>query len=107
VRVDRGQSKLAQSLQEAVLAAKRDNPRRSIRQIQRLLEASGAAANNSLSSSAIHRLLQLHGLSRITGSVSLPEEKRSFGAEFAGSIWYGDVMHGPRLALNGQLRQTS
>ncbi|NDP40797.1 MAG: transposase [Rhodoferax sp.] len=106
VRVDRGQSKLAQSLQEAVLAAKRDNPRRSIRQIQRLLEASGAAANNSLSSSAIHRLLQLHGLSRITGSVSLPEEKRSFGAEFAGSIWYGDVMHGPRLAMKGQMRKT-
>jgi transposase InsO family protein len=106
VRVDRGQSKLSQSLQEAVLAAKRDNPRRSIRQIQRLLQASGASANDSLSSSSIHRLLQLHGLSRITGTPSLPEEKRSFGAEFAGSIWYGDVMHGPRLALGGQMRKT-
>ena len=106
VRVDRGQSKLTPALQEAVLSAKRENPKRSIRQIQRLLEASGAVANQSLSRSAVHRLLQQHGLSRITGSVSLPEERRSFGAEFAGSIWYGDVMHGPRLALGGQLRKT-
>ncbi len=106
VRVDRSLSKLSPALQEAVLAAKQENPKRSIRQIQRLLEASGAAANLSLSRSAIHRLLQQHGLSSITGSVSLPEEKRSFGAEFAGSIWYGDVMHGPRLALDGQMRKT-
>ncbi len=40
------------------------------------------------------------------GSSSLPEEKRSFTAEFAGSIWYGDVMHGPRVAIKGQLRKT-
>ncbi len=106
VRVDRGQSKLPPALQEAVLAAKRENPRRSIRQILRLLQAAGLQENRSLSRSAVHRLLQQHGLSRITGSVSLPEEKRSFGAEFAGSIWYGDVLHGPRLALGGQMRKT-
>ena len=106
VRVDRGQSKLTPALQEAVLAAKRENPKRSVRQILRLLESAGLQANNSLSRSAIHRLLQQHGLSNITGTPSLPEEKRSFGAEFAGSIWYGDVMHGPRLALDGQMRKT-
>ncbi len=106
IRIDRGQSKLSPELQEAVLAAKRDNPSRSLRQIQRLLQLTGVAANTSLSLSAIHRLLQQHGLSRITGSVSLPQEKRSFGAEFAGTIWYGDVMHGPHLALNGQMRKT-
>ena len=106
MRVDRGQSKLTAALQEAVLAAKRENPRRSIRQIQRLLEAAALVVNQSLSRSAIHRLLLHHGLSRITGSASLPEEKRSFGAEFAGSIWYGDVMHGPRVPIKGQLRKT-
>ena len=40
------------------------------------------------------------------GSASLPEEKRSFSAEFAGSIWYGDVMHSPCLPIQGQLRKT-
>ena len=105
-RVDRGQSKITPAVQAAILAAKRDNPRRSVRQIRRLLEADGQVAHDSLSRSSIHRLLQHQGLSRITGSSSLPEEKRSFGAEFAGTIWYGDVMHGPRVPINGQLRKT-
>ncbi len=106
VRVDRGQSKISPAIQEAVLAAKRENPRRSINQISRLLMAAGLVADQSLSRSSVHRLLQQNGLSQLTGSSSLPEEKRSFGAEFAGSIWYGDVMHGPRVAVKGQLRKT-
>lgn len=105
-RVDRGQSRIDAPIQEAVLAAKRDNPRRSVRQIVRLLEAAGTVASASLSRSAVHRLLQHSGLSRLAGSASLPEEKRSFCAEFAGSVWYGDVMHGPRVSVKGQLRKT-
>jgi putative transposase len=106
VRADLGQSKISPAIQEAVLAAKRENPRRSINQISRLLVAAGVVADQSLSRSAVHRLLQQNGLSQLTGSSSLPEEKRSFSAEFAGSIWYGDVMHGPRVAVKGQLRKT-
>jgi transposase InsO family protein len=93
-------------VQEAILAAKRENPRRSINQIGRLLVAAGLVADESLSRSSVHRLLQQNGLSQMRGSASLPEEKRSFTAEFAGSIWYGDVMHGPRVAIKGQLRKT-
>jgi transposase InsO family protein len=63
-------------------------------------------ANQSLSRSAVHRLLQQSGLSKLTGSPAGPEEKRSFSAEFAGTIWYGDVMHGPRVPVKGQLRKT-
>jgi transposase InsO family protein len=106
VRGDLGQSKISPAIQEAVLAAKRENPRRSINQISRLLVAAGLVADQSLSRSAVHRLLQQNGLSQLRGSSSLAEEKRSFGAEFAGSIWYGDVMHGPRVAYKGQLRKT-
>ena len=105
-RGDSGQSRISPPIQEAVLAAKRDNPRRSIRQIVRLLEAAGTVPRQSLSRSATHRLLLQHGLSQIAGSGHLPEEKRSFTAEFAGSIWYGDVMHGPRVPVKGQLRKT-
>jgi transposase InsO family protein len=102
-RIDRGQSKLAQTTQAAILAAKRDNPRRSIRQIRQLLEAAGTVAAGSLSRSTIHRLLQQHNLSRSNGSASLPEEKRSFVAASAGAIWYGDVMHGPHVPIGGRL----
>lgn len=105
-RCDRGSSKIAAEVQQAVLAAKQDNPRRSVRQIVRLLEAAGTVAAGSLSRSAVHRLLAHHGVSRPSGSASLPEEKRSFNAEFAGSIWYGDVMHGPRVAHEGRMRKT-
>lgn len=105
VRVDRGDSKIAAPLQEAICEAKRDNPRRSIRQIRRLLEAGGQAAKGSLSRSSIHRLLQNQGLSRMAGSASLPEEKRSFVAETACAIWYGDVLHGPQVPVDGHMRK--
>lgn len=105
-RADRGASKIAAALQEAILAAKRANPRRSVRHIVRLLEAAGTVAANSLSRSAVHRLLQQHGLSKLAASTHQPEERRSFAAEFAGSIWYGDVMHGPRVPHKGHLRKT-
>jgi len=103
-RADRGCSKIATALQEAILAAKRANPRRSVRQIVRLLEAAGTVPTRTLSRSAVHRLLQRHGLSQHPAHE--PEERRSFSAEFAGSIWYGDVMHGPRVPHKGQLRKT-
>ena len=106
VRTDRGSFKISAAVQEAILAAKRENPRRSINQIERLLVAAGLVADNTLSRSSVHRLLQQSGLSQMRGSASLPQEKRSFTAEFAGSIWYGDVMHGPRVAIKGQLRKT-
>lgn len=105
VRIDCGQSRIAPTLQDAIVAAKRDNPRRSVRQIGKLMEDSGLAARNSLSRSAIHRLLQGHGISRMSGSSSEPEEKRSFVAETAGTIWYGDVMHGPRFCFDGRSRK--
>lgn len=102
-RQDRGQSKLAPALQEAILAAKRENPRRSIRQIRQLLESAGTVARDTLSRSTIHRLLQSHGVSRMSGSASGVEEKRSFVAATANAIWYGDVMHGPKVPIQGKL----
>jgi transposase InsO family protein len=106
VRADRGRSKLAAPIQEAIVAAKQDKARRSIRQILRTLEASGAVAAGSVSRSAVHRLLQQHGLSRTSGSASEPEERRSFTASTAGSLWYGDVMHGPQVPVKGRMRKT-
>lgn len=105
-RLDRGQSRLAPEVQAAIVAAKRDNPRRSIRQILHLLEAAGTVAHDTLSRSSIHRLLQQQGLSRMTGSAVEPEEKRRFEAATANGIWYGDVMHGPRVPIGGRLAKS-
>lgn len=104
-RTDRGASKLDEAIQDAILAAKRENPRRSIRQIILLLEGAGVVPRDALSKSAVHRLLKTHNLSRISGPSVVPGERRSFVAEHAGSIWYGDVMHGPTLSLGGKRRK--
>jgi len=104
-RSDRGQSKIAPEVQEAILAAKRENPRRSIDVICRLLQSRGTVATGELKRSAVHRLLQAHGLSRPSGAPSEPEEHRAYVAEHAGDIWYGDVMHGPRVPMDGRLRK--
>ncbi|RUT67711.1 integrase [Flavobacterium cupreum] len=105
-RADSGRSKIAPAIQEAIVAAKKDNPCRSVRRIRQLLEDDGQVARNCLSRSAIHRLLKEHGISGMRGPAAEPEEKRSFVAETAGAIWYGDVMHGPRLMLGGRMRKT-
>ncbi len=105
LRSDRGQSKLPPAVQEAILKAKRENPRRSIDQLILWVEKSGLAPRRSVPRSSVHRLLQHHGLSRITGGANVPEEHRSYEAEYAGDIWYGDVMHGPGVPVNGRMRK--
>lgn len=104
-RSDRGQSKISPEHQEAILATKRENPRRSIDRVIRLLERRGQVAKDELKRASVHRLLQAHGLSRPTGGPSEVEEHRAYLAECAGDIWYGDVMHGPKVPVNGQQRK--
>jgi putative transposase len=105
-RSDQGRSKIDAAVQERLLAAKRENPRRSIHMLQQLLEGEGVVARGTISRSAIHRLLQRQGVSRPPGADSQPEERRSFLAERAGQIWYGDVMHGPRVLVQGRPRKS-
>ena len=104
-RKDSGLSKLSEAVQEAILAAKREHPKRSLLQLQHLMERSGLVPRGVLSRSGLHRLLQHHGLSRRSGSSSLPEEHRRFVTEWANGIWYGDVMHGPTVCVKGKLRK--
>jgi hypothetical protein len=50
--------------------------------------------------------LQQHGLSALTGSATEPVERRAFVAAHAGDIWYGNVMHGPKVAHRGRLHKS-
>jgi len=104
-RMDRGVSKISSQIQDAIIKAKRENPRRSIDQITALLTTTGVAASDEVSRSSIHRLLKQHGISRMTGSSTLPEEFRSFETQYSGQITYGDVMHGPTLMIDGRMRK--
>ena len=105
-RSDAGRSKMAPPLQEAILQAKRDKPGRSTTNIIILLEMKGVAAKGLLKKSTVHRLLVNAGISRLRADDDVREEKRSFVAEFANDLWQGDVMHGPKLMINGRWRKT-
>lgn len=105
-RFDAGSTKLSAEVQERLLSAKRDNPRRSIRMLRWMLEQEGLVAQGALSRSAIHRFLQLQGLSRPPGAATEAHERRTFVTEHAGDIWYGDVMHGPRVMVEGRKRKS-
>lgn len=104
-RSDRGLSKMSGAIQDAVCTAKKENPGRSLRIIRQVVGASGLPGATKLSRSSIHRLLQTHGISNLPGSAVQPVERRSFVAARAGDIWYGDVMHGPKVFINGQMRK--
>jgi transposase InsO family protein len=104
-RSDQGRSKIEAAVQAALLAAKRENPHRSLDTLRVLIERQGLVATGLLSRSAIHRLLKRHGLSRPRGVDGQPVERRRFEAEHAGDIWYGDVMHGPRVLVEGRKRK--
>ncbi len=105
VRSDRGMSKLPLDIQDIIIKSKKENPKRSIDGLIEILQSKGLVAKGEVSRSSVHRLLKQHGISRMSGSSSLPEEFRSFEAQYAGQIWYGDVMHGPKLMIGDRMRK--
>lgn len=104
VRCDAGRSKLEPDIQAAILVRKRDNPRRSVDTLIEALEAEHLVSKGQLSRSSVHRLLQREGLSRQTQAVPAIE-RRSFEASYSNETWYGDVMHGPTLSVDGKRRK--
>lgn len=105
VRHDLGRSKISPTLQEAIIACKKENTKRSMSAIKEYLEYKGISAKGELTRSSIHRLLQRQGLSKATQA--LPSiEHRGFDAQYANETWYGDVMHGPSVSVDGKTQKT-
>ncbi len=105
-RSDKGCSQLPDEIVQAILQAKKDNPARSLNTIIQLLQTQGITTYGQLSRASVHRLLAHHQLSKRTPSNSHSIERRAFQAQSAGDIWYGDVMHGPRIQTDEGLRKT-
>jgi transposase InsO family protein len=96
-RNDKNTCQLRPEIQEAILSCKQSNPARSIQTIIHFLEVTGKVQKDSLSRSTVHRLLKRHALSkRIIDNVE-KIERRAFESQFAGDLWFGDVMHGPTI----------
>jgi putative transposase len=106
VRKDKGQSHLKPEVQAALIAAKEDNPARSMDTLIGLLRSQGVVAKDELSRATVHRFLKQHALSkRLLPSKDLIE-RRAFVAERAGQLWQGDVLHGPSIQTPKGLRKT-
>jgi len=105
-RRDKGTSQLPDEIVQAILQAKKDNPSRSLNTLIQLLQAQGVTAHGQLSRASVHRLLVHHQLSKRTPSDSQRIERRAYQAQYAGDIWYGDVLHGPRIQTARGLRKS-
>jgi len=104
-RIDRGQSKIPEGLQAALIKAKQENPKRSLNSLLRLVQMAHLEGAQDLSRSSVYRLLLSQGLSRPVGSTQARELRR-FEADYPGDIIYGDVMHGPKVVIHGKTQKS-
>jgi transposase InsO family protein len=104
-RSDLGNSSIRSELREKLLVLKRENPRRSIPRLIKILERTGDAQKCELSRSSVQRFLRLEGLSGRAGDAQ-PPERRSFRHPEPGDLWMGDVLHGPVVLAEGRLRKS-
>ena len=104
-RNDKGRSSIRPEIQEAIIALKKEKPKRSIRHIIHYLESKGVIHKEEVSRSSCHRLLQKQGLSKQIVT-TIPKEHRSFEATIVNDIWQSDVMHGPKVLHQGKRRKS-
>lgn len=104
-RSDLGKTSIRVELREKLVILKRENPRRSIPRLIKILERTGDAEKGELSKSTVQRFLRLEGLSGRAGDAE-PVERRSFRHPEPGDLWMGDVLHGPVVLSEGRLRKS-
>lgn len=102
-RSDRGRTHIREELQDLLLRLKRENPRRSIRRLIKILVRAKKAREGELTKSSVQRFLKRHGLSK---RHSEPRERRAFRHREPGELWMGDVLHGPRVIADGRVRKS-
>lgn len=103
-RVDRGISKIPEALQNALIKAKQDNPKRSLNSLMKLMRLEKFEGADQLSRSSVYRLLVINDLSRPVGATQVKELRR-FEADYPGDLIYGDVMHGPKVVVDGKTQK--
>jgi len=108
-RSDRGRPRaLAQSVADALLTLKDEQPQLSIPQLIRAaVQSSAVPADVHLPASTVHRLLSRAGLMRKAGTEPSNADRRRFAFAHAGELWMSDVMHAVSVGVQGQGRRKS
>ena len=101
-RSDKGNCKLSPESKELIIKLKQEDMRRSLSTLLTLLSQRGY---KNLPRSSIHRFLQQHHLSQRVVSDAPSIERRQFVAQRSNEIWYGDVMHGPKIMTENGLKK--
>ena len=104
-RSDLGRSFIRPELRERLVILKRENPRRSIPRLIKILERTKEAQKDELKKSSVQRFLKRQGISGRAGDAE-PPERRSFRHAEPGDLWMGDVLHGPVVLSEGRLRKS-
>lgn len=105
VRHDHGKSRsIGEELGELIVVMKKENPRRSARQIIKELCMAGRILPGELSPSSVYRLL-----SGYRQELSLHQrdttQKKRFAFAYANACWQSDVSHGPYLGFTGSQKK--
>ena len=108
-RSDRGRPRtLPQSVADALLTLKDEQPHLSIPQlIHAVLESGSAPPDLHLPPSTVHRLLARAGLMHRAAPEQTSTDRRRFAFERAGELWMSDVMHAVSVGVEGQRRRKS
>lgn len=95
---------LPQEVTDLLVALKEENPRLTVPQVIADAKASGKVPDGiDLAPSTVHRLLSRRGLMKKPTSGGL--DHRRFEFPHAGDLWMSDVMHGPKVAREGDHRR--
>lgn len=102
-RSDAGSSRvIPASVQELLLAMRKERPKASLESLVRAMRLSGRVpADLRLAQSTVHRVLAAHGVPAVPAGTSEPDA-RAFTFPHANDLWTSDVMHGPHLLVPGR-----
>jgi len=100
-RADAGRGReLSEQQRELLLDIRREKPGASVPLILATLLRDGRLQEGVLSASTLRRLYQQHGLDRIyKQQQGATRERHRWQAETPGTLWHGDVCHGPPLMV--------
>lgn len=103
-RCDQGESRaIDEDTCLSLVALRKQLPKVTIQCLIREMEQRHLSVCGQLKPSTVYRFLHKHDLMSPAG---LPQDRRKFEAEGPNDLWQSDVMHGPRVEVEGKQRKT-
>jgi len=104
-RSDKGESRaMDEDTGLGLLSLRKEMPKVTIPVLLEQMEARNLITpGTELKPSTVYRFLNQKGMMT---QISHPEDRRKFEADSPNDLWQSDVMHGPRIDVDGKLRKT-